>query len=69
MGNSVKSDVHFGHFEGLDFYCQWGQLGFKVCMMCMGTTYYHHTYYQSDTLFHFGKMCKKYHGVGRARTK
>ena len=38
QGNSVKSDVHFGHFEGLDFYCQWGQLGFKVCMMCMGTS-------------------------------
>ena len=38
LGNSVKSDVHFGHFQGLDFYCQWGQLGFKVCMMCMGTS-------------------------------
>ena len=37
-GNSVKSDVHFGHFQGLDFYCQWGHLGFKVCMMCRGTS-------------------------------
>ena len=38
LGNSVKSDVHFGHFQGLDFYCQWGHLGFKVCMMCRGTS-------------------------------
>ena len=38
QGNSVKSDVHFGHFQGLDFYCQWGHLGFKVCMMCRGTS-------------------------------
>ena len=38
LGNSVKSDVHFGHFQGLDIYCQWGHLGFKVCMMCRGTS-------------------------------
>ena len=38
QGSSVKLDVHFGHFQGLDFYCQWGHLGFKVCMMCRGTS-------------------------------
>ena len=42
--------------------------------MCRGTTTIitsadHHTYYQSDTLFHFGKMCQKYHGVDQARTQ
>lgn len=34
-GNSIKSDVHFGHFEGLYFYCQWWHLCIQVCMMCI----------------------------------